>query len=92
MIDITRERCLSFTAAAAHLSTTATTIYRWTKREKKPLESVKIGGKRVTTLEALRRFADSDFGNGACGVLCPSSPIDPTGYAAANAALNARHF
>jgi Protein of unknown function (DUF1580) len=60
MIDIATERLLSFTQAAkalpgrVHLST----IHRWRLGGVRgiKLESVLIGGKRLTSAEALQRF------------------------------------
>lgn len=37
-------------------------VYRWCNRKRRPLETVKIGGRVYTSLEALERFAEQRSG------------------------------
>jgi excisionase family DNA binding protein len=60
MIDVNREELLTFDEAASVMKVTWKTIYMWSKRAGKRLESVKLGGKRLTSREALQRFAEQD--------------------------------
>ena len=65
MIDISRERVITFTEAAGHLPRRrmgrrphVATLYRWTQRGLRGvrLESIQIGGSLCTSVEAMQRF------------------------------------
>lgn len=61
MVDITREKRLSMDDAAEVAGVTRQTIYAWARRKRgRRLETAKLGGGRITTLEALQRFIDQD--------------------------------
>lgn len=65
MIDLTRETVLSVHQAAEKLGVTTKTVYLWAsdaRGDKPRLETAKVGGKRITTLEALQRFTQQEAG------------------------------
>ena len=57
MIDITRETAIALADVASLLKVSIVTVRRWASRVgSQRLETVKFGGKVVTSLEALQRF------------------------------------
>jgi len=60
MIDLEAERLVPIKAAAKHIPGRPhlSAIYRWMQRTEKPLETVKVGGKRFTSIEAIHRFVE----------------------------------
>lgn len=62
-IDLQRERLLTLEQAAQSLpgGVAASTIWRWHRHGLKGhrLETIVIGGKRLTSAEAVQRFADA---------------------------------
>lgn len=67
MIDASKERLLSMTEAAARVPgyragkrTNVATLFRWAKDGSRGvrLETLQFGGRKVTSVEALQRFAD----------------------------------
>lgn len=74
VVDLTREKRLDMDEAAAFAGVTRQTIYAWfTRRHGKRLETAKMGGKRITTLEALQRFLDQD-GDEQAAASVPAGP------------------
>jgi len=57
MVNIIHDRLFTPEQAAAHFGVSRPTIYAWLRRG---LESVRMGGRRYTTAEALQRFARQD--------------------------------
>jgi hypothetical protein len=59
MPDILHERRLTLSQAAQHLGVHTCTVHRWRLRGVRGvrLETIVIGGRRVTSHEALTRFA-----------------------------------
>jgi hypothetical protein len=82
------ETLLTFEEAAEICRTTWKTIYVWSKRAAKPLESIKLGGKRMTSKEAIERFMERD-GEGQGGIVLPPGPS--TDYEDAMRGLRERH-
>lgn len=71
------ETLISFEEAAKLCKVTWKTIWCWSKRLDRPLESVKIGGQRRTSKEAIQRFMRQDGQVGSAAVLPnPTRPID----------------
>lgn len=65
-IDITRETVVDLNDVARRLRVHIKTVRGWGKRlNGRRLETVKLGGKIVTSLEALQRFAISNGPGGA---------------------------
>ena len=61
VFDVMRETPVSLKDVAARFGVTLKTVYAWASRtEGKRLETVKVGGKRVTTAEAVQRFLSED--------------------------------
>lgn len=58
MPDLLNETRLSFAAAARIAETHISTVHRWRLRgiQGIRLESIRVGGRRVTSLQALERF------------------------------------
>lgn len=57
MVNITTELLLDLKQAAQRCGVSVKTIRNWSSRATEPrLETAKLGGKVVTTLEALQRF------------------------------------
>lgn len=67
MIDVATEKLLTLAQAAKHLPgrPSICTIWRWRNRgiKGRRLESVQVGGRVYTSLEALARFAASASGD-----------------------------
>ena len=62
MIDVNTETLLPFSKAAKRCAVTIPTLYSWAFRGTKEgwrLESIKLGGKRFTSEEALERFVEA---------------------------------
>jgi Protein of unknown function (DUF1580) len=84
MIDVFKERLVRLSHAAQHLPGRPhrSSLDRWTRVgvRGRQLETVLIGGRRYTSLEALARFvAVSPLEpEGACGSAMPSSDRGPT--------------
>lgn len=76
MIDITRETIVSLSDAANRLSVTHKTIRKWASMPGRKLETAKVGGKVITSLEALQRFSDQR-GDGETGSPVESGPRGP---------------
>ena len=57
-IDLETERIIPIRQVHKHCpgSPHLSAIYRWTKRAKDPLETIKVGGRRYTSIEAIHRF------------------------------------
>ncbi len=53
MIDLTVEKPITMSAAAKHCGVTPWTAYQWVKQG---LETIQLGKKKYTSLEALNRF------------------------------------
>lgn len=89
MVDIIRETRLSMEEAAEFAGVTRQTVYAWANRIRgKRLETAKLGGKRVTTREAIQRFLDQDGGSSE-RVLVPVGP--PSDFEDATRLLKERH-
>jgi hypothetical protein len=88
MIDV-RETRLSLTEAAELMKVTVKTIYAWSDENASPrLETVKYGGKRQTSVEALNRFAQQND----AGTLAPARmPVQPENYERTLQQLKALH-
>ena len=87
VIDLTQERVVSINAAAERLGVSPKTVYVWAASTHEPrLETVKLGGKRVTTLEAIQRFARQDEPTPAL-----VGTTNPSDYERAMAGLRERH-
>ncbi len=58
MIDLDSEQVIKIGEAPNYLphAPTLQTIYKWLNQPQNPLESIRIGGRRYTSVEALRRF------------------------------------
>ncbi len=58
MIDYRTESLISLTVAAKRCPgrPNVSTIWRWAGRDANPLETVRVGGRRYTSVEALERF------------------------------------
>jgi hypothetical protein len=100
MIDIRTESLMSFSAAAKFVASRfrdsqdgrtihLATLYRWSSKGVRGtrLETICIGGKRVTSEEALQRFferlageSDATLGSGAVpSPVLPTAPSDAKG-------------
>lgn len=71
MIDTTKETLLTMQEAADRCRVSLPTVYRWASSQ--GLETVKIGGARRTTLEAIQRFSVSDQKPTECTVAATSA-------------------
>jgi transposase len=90
VVDITREKRLDMDEAAAFAKVSRQTIYALANRLRgKRLETAKLGGKRITTLEAIQRFLDQKDDRSAAPVLVPVGP--PSDYEEASRLLKERH-
>ncbi|NLF68882.1 MAG: DUF1580 domain-containing protein [Candidatus Anammoximicrobium sp.] len=60
-IDLTRERLLNLICAAKSIPVAPSTIWRWHRHGVKGcrLDTILIGGKRFTSVEALQRFSEA---------------------------------
>jgi hypothetical protein len=60
MIDISNETVIRINDAPKHIPGRphVSTLYRWMSRPGEKLETVKIGGRIYTSIEAIQRFAD----------------------------------
>lgn len=91
VVDIIRETRLSVNEAAKFAGVTRQTIHGWMARTHgKRLESAKLGGKRITTREAIQRFLDQE----ESGTRIPIRSVAGEVYAnheRALAALDERH-
>lgn len=69
MIDVTRETIVSLVDVARRLGVTVQTVRNWSDRQSGPrLDTMKFGGKVVTSWEALGRFGrDRDGGSAVRG-------------------------
>lgn len=58
MIDLDTERLVPIAKAATHIPGRPhiSAIYRWMQRTEDPLETVLVGGRRFTSVEAIHRF------------------------------------
>lgn len=74
MIDATREQLIDLEEAAAICKVTVKTIRIWMTRAVRRLETVKFGGKRMTSREAIHRFGQQDGGSTSTGVIIPRGP------------------
>ncbi len=91
MIDIEHERLIPIGEAHKHIPGRPhlSAVYRWMNRTNNALETVKVGGKRFTSHEAIVRFAAACTG----GSQAPSSPLSAARaqqIAAAERRLDAR--
>lgn len=74
MVDITRETQLKMHEAAKVARVSRQTVYAWsTRRRGKRLETAKMGGHRITSLEAIQRFLEQND-EGAAAVAVPVGP------------------
>jgi hypothetical protein len=80
VIDVTREKLIDLDAAAEICAVTVKTIRMWMGRQSRQLETVKLGGKRMTSREALQRFAQQD-GEAGSAVVLPHGGPDPSDVA-----------
>jgi len=57
-IDIESEKVIPLGAAPRHTPGRPhlATVYRWATRDENPLETLKVGGRLFTSVEAIRRF------------------------------------
>ena len=64
MIEIRNETVIPLADAPKHLPGRphVSSLYRWCQRKRRALETVKIGGRVFTSLEALERFAEQRSG------------------------------
>lgn len=64
MIDLNREEVISLSEAPKRLPGRPhiSTLYRWAQRRNRPLETLKLGGRVYTSVEALTRFAEQRNG------------------------------
>lgn len=85
MIDTTREELIGVEEAARVMKVTVKCIYGWMCRSARKLESVKFGGKRMTSREAIQRFGQQG-GSASSGVVL-SAGHGPINDAAAVAEL-----
>ncbi len=85
MIDITREQVFSLTEAARLLprrrrgrKPSPSTLYRWAKYGLRGtrLETIRIGGTRCTSVEALQRFAQALSADEQSGPVPPLPAAD----------------
>lgn len=61
MVDLIREEPLELKEVAARFKVTMKTVYAWIDGVNgRRLETVKLGGKRYTTAEAIQRFSFED--------------------------------
>lgn len=61
MIDVIQETPVSLFDVARKLGVTTTTVRAWaSNRGKRRLETAKVGGKRITSWEAVQRFIEQD--------------------------------
>lgn len=88
MINLSHEQVLTLGQAAQKLGVTRQTVYRWAAQLGHRLETVKLGGKRVTTNEAIQRFARHDREPQAAATV---AAFDGSGYATAMQNLKERH-
>lgn len=58
MIDIASERLIRFCEASKHIPGRphVSALYRWLKHPVHPIETVLVGGRRWTSVEAIERF------------------------------------
>lgn len=64
MIELHSETLIALAEVPKHLPGRPhiSSIYRWCNRNRRPLETVKIGGRVYTSIEALDRFAEQRSG------------------------------
>lgn len=64
MIEIRSEQVIPLGQAPKHLPGRPhlSTLYRWANRRNRPLETVAIGGRVYTSVEALERFVEQRSG------------------------------
>lgn len=74
MIDITKEKLITFEQAAEFCDVSWKTVYCWSKRTARPLESVKLGGLRRTSIEAIQRFLQQGGDATPIGAVLPTGP------------------
>ena len=81
-IDILNEDIVSMTEARQFLRTRPhpSTIWRWYKRGVRgvKLETAVVGGRRVTSKEAIQRFVDATTAAHDSGAASPTVPIQET--------------
>lgn len=60
MIDLSNEQLIPIREAPRHTPGRPhlSCFYRWMKRERCPLETVVVGGRRYTSVEAIHRFIE----------------------------------
>ena len=82
MIQIHSERLIPIPKVPAYLESRGfhrvhiSAVYRWTKSGSRGvrLESLRIGGQKVTSIEAIQRFIEATTRNSTGGSLPPSKP------------------
>lgn len=90
MIDVNREQLIDVREAAVIARVTIQCIHNWFNgRTGRRLESVKMGGKRFTSREALQRFSEQGEDGAPVGAVLPSGP--KTDYDAAVRGFEERH-
>jgi len=79
VIDYDREHLIALRDVPRHTPGRphVATVYRWTMHPKHPLETVKVGGRVYTSIEAIRRFI------AVCSGAMPEAPSKPTRQRAA---------
>lgn len=73
MIDIESERLVPINKASKHIPGRPhlSAVYRWIGRPNNPLETIKVGGRRFTSVEAIHRFIE----RGTTGELTPTAAL-----------------
>jgi hypothetical protein len=73
MIDLTSEDLIAFSEAAKHVPGRPhlSTLHRWARRRHRALETIKVGGRIFTSVEAVSRFVQQR--GGAEAALPPSA-------------------
>ena len=74
-IDLETETLIPLNEAPAHIPSRPhiASVYRWAGRRRNPLDTVRVGGRRFTSREAINRFIERCTANDASPGQPPSS-------------------
>jgi excisionase family DNA binding protein len=91
MIVIGKEKLITLEEAAEICGVTELTVRQWAKRLDRPLETVKLGGTRRTSHEALQRYSEQSDATTATAVGAVIGSPHGSDYAEAMQGLRTRH-